>query len=384
MAEAIASRESSMAPRTDSSASRLWGGTRPVVPAPPARGVSRRWGRVSSKAWTIVGQPSPIGPVERKGIFLRKLMPPTVDGPWITPARLRTRRGMGTSSQVGVTPSRTEGTARAPSRPPGRAPPRPGPGRGRGIWSVARNGSAGRRSGSGFGDHVDRELENHATHQLDAHVVLTHRLDRLLEHQVVTVDDRPGLLLDVAHDVGRADRPEQLVVGGPGGDGDGVAHQGLGHGLGSLTVPRVLQVTRMPHGGGLHLDAVRGDDGLAGRQEVVTGEAAGDVNDVAALADPVHVRAEQDLHDSSPASSTMTISSPVSSSTTSTSTTSTTSTAASGSSGGVPSGMAVDAPSSPRVRSSSRPRRPPPPAKPPSRPPRPPRPPGRSVVVRWV
>lgn len=79
-------------------------------------------------------------------------------------------------------PRRSRGTAwirvRGVSASPGR------------CWSVG-------------GDHVDGQLEDDAADQFDADVVLAGGLDRLIEHQVVTVDDRSGLLLDVAHDVRR-------------------------------------------------------------------------------------------------------------------------------------------------------------------------------------
>ena len=62
------------------------------------------------------------------------------------------------------------------------------PGRRRGTTrdSTPEPGRAGRRSA--VGDHVDRELEHHATDELDRHVVLADRLDGLLEDEVVTVD----------------------------------------------------------------------------------------------------------------------------------------------------------------------------------------------------
>lgn len=53
-AAAVASLDSSIAPRRDSSASRLWGGTRGPPPAPPPSGAGRRWRGRSSKAWTMV------------------------------------------------------------------------------------------------------------------------------------------------------------------------------------------------------------------------------------------------------------------------------------------------------------------------------------------
>src|ERR1035437_2919456 len=82
MAEEIASRESSMAPRSDSSASRLWGGMHPVDPPRPLGAVMSLRGRVSSKAHTIVLQPSRLGTVERKGLFLGKSGVMVVDDQW--------------------------------------------------------------------------------------------------------------------------------------------------------------------------------------------------------------------------------------------------------------------------------------------------------------
>src|SRR5664279_1766777 len=193
---------------------------------------------------------------------------------------------------------------------------------------AARPRRAVRRSG--LGDHVHGQFEHHAAHQLDPHIVLAHRLDRLVEDQVPPIDDGPGLLLDMAHDVGRGHRAEQPVAGGTRRDGDHVAHQGAGHRLGSFAVAGVAKIPRPSHGRGLALDAGAGHDGLAGREQMVAGEPTGDIDDVAALAHAVDVTAQQDLHPACPSSattpSTTTISSPSSSSTTSTSITSTSST----------------------------------------------------------
>src|SRR5262249_43266390 len=135
-----------------------------------------------------------------------------------------------------------------------------------------------------------------------------------------------------------------------------------GDDLGGLPVLGIGEVAATPHRLGLLVDAVGGGDGLARRDQHVAGKAVSHVDDVAALADVVDIRAKNDFHSSSPASSSA---SPTAS--------------ASSSSESSPS-VSSSPPSVVSSSTSSRrgPRGPPRP------PPGPPRPLARSDSVRWA
>ena len=233
-----------MAPSTDSSASRLWGGTAGRRPA--GAGGERR-GRVSSKAWTMVPQPSPIGPVERKGIFLGIRAAP-VDEPW-------------TSSRCGQAGARShhgDAWTGASARHDGPA-----------GWTATgapvaagarrRRRGAGRASGSAPRRRPPRSARRPRRRPARPARVLPTVLMGSSSSEVAC----GRLTAPVCSSTPRRCRPaptepNSRLAGGPGRDGDHGADQGRATVSERLAVPGVPQVARPAHGGGLRLDPVGG------------------------------------------------------------------------------------------------------------------------------
>jgi hypothetical protein len=132
--------------------------------------------------------------VERKGIFDGDIASRDVDGPWTSAPGLWTMGAMSPSSLGGVTGG-WMAKARISPRGPVRA-------RAESAW-VRSAGTGPCASGKlGLGGHVHGQFEDHATDELDPHVVLTNGLDGLFEDQVLAVHNGTGLLFDLTDDVG--------------------------------------------------------------------------------------------------------------------------------------------------------------------------------------
>ncbi len=136
--------------------------------------------------------------------------------------------------------------------------------------------------------------------QLDRHVELAQRLQRLFQRDLAPVDG-VALLPELVRDVARCDRAEEVVV---------LAHLALEDQLDGLQLLREvlgddLLLGQPADGRALHLL----DDGLVGGgrlygelagQQVVAAVAVGDLNHIAAVAELVDVFLEYDFHCISP------------------------------------------------------------------------------------
>ena len=270
MATEAASLESSIAPRSDSSASRLCGGTR----ARHARGAGAARsgrGRVSSKAWTTVPLlcPAPaVGTIR------------ATTGDWTKPAMRCGQAGSitcgGAGSVVTQPPSSYKGVT-AGADPPGLRP-------------------------QASGRDLDCDHGHDVREQLDGHLESARPLDVLGQEHVPAVDldslVRPGW--PRRRRPGRSSR--RACPPPPARAEIGMTAPARIVGLASAS-PRLLGLAQVPapaHLLRLALHPVGGHDGPALGQEEVAGEAAGDLDDVAAPAHAVDVVTKQDLHQSSP------------------------------------------------------------------------------------
>ena len=211
---------------------------------------------------------------------------------------------------------------------------------------------------------LDGDPELHVGVQLHRYLVGAEALDRLIEAQPASINGDLGLLGYRFGHVTRGDGTEQFGVAarpGPSRDLDHHGDQGAGHQLGRLAVLGVPQIAGPTHGIGLGGHPARGGYGVALGKQVVAGVSVRNVDDVATLAHVVEIGAEDDPHQTS--ASSRSVSSCVSSSPSSRSSIS----ARPGISakGTSPSARVVSAPSPPRG-------------------PRGPRPGPRSLTVRWV
>src|SRR5260221_4957941 len=99
-----------------------------------------------------------------------------------------------------------------------------------------------------FGHDLQSDAELDVGVELDRHLVAAERLDRLGHVQPAAVDGDAGLRLDRARDLGRGDRAEEPALGARlRRDADDRGHQLTRHDLGRLAVLGVLHVTGPAH-----------------------------------------------------------------------------------------------------------------------------------------
>src|SRR5437660_2270253 len=254
----MASFDRSIAPRSDSSASMLWGGTRP----PEGRGCSGRMSLIDCTS----RPPPPEGGHRRvgalwggRGITLwicREVIP--------TPEPTR-RRALGSNVCSIMLPRRTRVKALRPT-----------------VQLL--------------GDDLDRQRHLDLAVEADRHLVRAQRLDGLDRH-LAPVELDACLGLDRLGDVGRGDRAEEPpALAGPRLDFDALGRQLAGGGLRPLLLPPVTDLAGTAHRLRLALDARGGHHGQALRHEVVPGVAGGHFDQVALVAEGVDVGPQHDLH----------------------------------------------------------------------------------------
>ena len=346
-----ASLDSSIAPSSDSSASRSWGGTR--APLGTGWGAARSVrGRVSSKAWTTAPLLCPLQPGDHKAPIGVGKARDRVDKPCTNGSPLWTLRDTDRHpTMMGA------GCVRA------RRTPQP-------LRLAALTSTVTTAVTSGNSSTVTSKVP--VSLMCSGSTTCLRSTSTPLAARMASTTS-----------AGPMEPKRRPPPGRPGADRDHGAGQQADLGLGGAPVLGLPQVTAPAHQLGLALDALGGHDGPALGEQEVAGEPARHLHDVTPAAHAGDVVSQEDLHASAPASSGSTTTSttaPASASATASSTMARASATSASASAGhrsprarrpVPSARAraSAAMESPSVRS---PRS------------RPPRPPGRSVTVRCV